>query len=223
MNKLLVIITGEAFRSGGYKSRTRDNPESYLEQIRASKSQMNFIDFIKQKLDLAVTISLNCYKTEYISDLLEIYSPDANHSEKYPDAIKQKHQSYKAIIDTDNANQFDIILLLRVDLLIKDYLCKHFELWDKIMFPFKDVGDCNGYPRVCCTMMYIPKRFIDMVIKKKIHDIVMHTSYYWCVEAGLNPKTDIGFFVDVIKDSNTQFMMNPVYTIVNRPEAKSIT
>ena len=78
--KLLVIITGEAFRSGGYKSRIRDEPSSIKGQLDASRSQMDFLNKVETDYGTKVDISLTSYKSKFIDSLLEIYKPIVNKS-----------------------------------------------------------------------------------------------------------------------------------------------
>lgn len=226
MKKFLVIITGEAFRKGGYHSRKRDKAESIPEQLKASESQMDFLNFVSKKFNMGYDVSLNCYKSIYIDQLLNIYQPLYDNSNKYIEAWKQKKQTLQAIKDIPDLNVYESILILRVDLIIKEYFWRVFDpLCEKIMFPcIMHTSYCKvrntDLPRVVDTFMFIPKKQFDNILNRQIWDIAIHTSYFYCIEGGLS-HSHLGFYTNTYHDSNTQHCWNPLYTICNRPVSTS--
>ena len=64
MNGLLILF-GESFRYGGQGNRNRGSIESYNEQINASLSQLKYINHLKDKYNVNMSVIINSYNTQY--------------------------------------------------------------------------------------------------------------------------------------------------------------
>ena len=69
MSKCLVLFIGESFREGGQFSRIRNTKDSFEKQQIASLSQIDFLNYIKNKFSCNIDVIINTYTTIYENDL----------------------------------------------------------------------------------------------------------------------------------------------------------
>lgn len=223
--KGLFILTGECFRLGGQNSRTRDAPESFQEQQKACKSHVKFFKYIKEKFSIDSECFINTYNTIYKNQLLDWYKDYHLIDYKFNDNLIGRDGLYENSIDIlkHKLEEYDFIYFIRIDLYLKEYFSKSFKInIDKIVYSsicFIPYHEYNNLPRVSDLMVYVPKKFYDLLIKK-IH-ILCHEGWYNIQhEEGMDCKKDVTFIIKTYHDSDSAKDWNPLYYIVNREESK---
>ena len=216
--KGLLLLFGESFRWGGQCSRNRGQDISYPAQIEASKSHKRWIDHIKQTYHTDITVSINSYTTRFDDAITSTYQSNLKNSVFRHTMIGQNGLIQGCIQHLkEDLKEYDFILYMRIDIYLKDVFFDIFDpRWDKIMFPsicFKPRHKCGPHPRVNDTMMFIPKKYFSYLDIKLGHD-----SWADLINRSLTYE-DLDMMLTTFHDSDSQKDFNPIYFIVNRPEA----
>jgi hypothetical protein len=231
-NKFLLIINGETFRHGPQGSRDRGTEESFNLQNFASKSHLDFINFLKKKFNIDCDILLYFYKLneEWDSHFLDLYKEYTKYSIVI-DKLLGEVFLHSSLIDFIKNNvdldEYRFLLFIRPDLYLKKYFFDIFELSDeKIKFAHvneitdnfgKSWNDISGFPAVNHQIFYVPKKFFTNLIKGCIWR--NHHSYISSLNCGLT-KDQIGFFLETYHSSSTSNTWNPIFHQVGREETK---
>lgn len=217
--RVLFVILGEAFRTGGQNSRETGNPKSYNAQMEACKSHIKLFEYLQTKMKTAIDVCIETYPTQYNYELYKIYK-------KY-DKYKYEHNNkigitglFKHAISRIPINSYDFVFYLRIDLCLKDKMLSLVRFDEnKILFPFIcfTIHDCDKigkYPRVCDTFMIIPKKHFN--IFKQIE--IDHHSWKHLMEKNNLCLKQIDTMIYTYHDSDSQKDLNPLYYIANRPQ-----
>ena len=89
--KGLIVLFGESFRSGKQQSRVRGKDESFVSQIKGSKSQLEFIEHIENKYNCEVHVSINSYTTKFDNDLCNVFGERVKYRTFYDKVIGMKN------------------------------------------------------------------------------------------------------------------------------------
>jgi hypothetical protein len=219
----LFLFIGESFRSGGQYSRKKGLPESFEEQIKASQTHIHFIQQLEEKFQLEKSKSvIVSYNTRYNQELLDVYGEYVEKFSFYQEAMGLNNLFHTALKDIPTYHHYDFIFYIRIDLFLKEKLLESINhLPEKILFAnICWTIDCicqKLYPRVNDMMMYVPKKFFPKL--KFVH--VYHDAWYHLIVKGKMNNDDLDFIINTFHDSDSQKDYNPLYYIVNRPQALS--
>jgi GR25 family glycosyltransferase involved in LPS biosynthesis len=165
--KGLMLLLGEAFRSGGGGNRTRGRVESYEAQIEASKTHLQFIKSIKEKNNIDMSILLTTYTTQYDSELINLYKPYMLGKQIYNSPIGLNALFHNSIKSVSNIQEYEFIIFIRVDLFLKAEFLNIFNpSWNTIIFPSITWLKCSKVkndPRVNDMMIYIPRKYYNYI------------------------------------------------------------
>ena len=237
--KLLFIIAGGSFRIGSTQNRNYGSKEAYNEQIRASKSHIDFINHLKNKYNILIDVIISTYSTDYDNDLINIYSDyiiDKNLF-KYDNGngLKGIHnifrESYKHYL-----KDYDAVLFFRIDIILKQKLFDIFNPYcQKILFPFilskinvtnRNIYDKypSGHPKHSDMLLFIPKKYFNIINIINIgHGTWEELVGGECgfVNHGKNILTydDFDCMIYSYHDSDSEKDWNPLYYTVNRGQA----
>lgn len=221
MNNILIILTGESYRSGEQTTRTRGTDNYKLRQLLASKSHVSLAN--KLSKDNNVFISLSTYKLNEIDDNIlynyyytktqlldsifydKCFSGECDHLNEVFNRIKPR------------LNNFNYIILIRIDYYLKKYCIDNFILDQyKILFTHIDSNfDINNnYIPINHGLIVIPNKFYN-----KIYDNTLYNLHHHSREKLLNNGlsiNDIGFMTNTLHVCNTNLGWNPFYIQVGR-------
>ena len=71
--KILIVLSGESFRTGGQYSRIVGRDESYEGQISACKSHIRFFEYLVSNTSFEVDVMINTNSTKFNNDLIDVY------------------------------------------------------------------------------------------------------------------------------------------------------
>jgi hypothetical protein len=128
-NRVLLVLTGESFRSGLQMSRIRGTGDYINLQKKASTSHINLINTIKNTY--STDILINTYALNNVDDtfLLNFYKTNCNviksnfHEKLFNNEIDMLNNTYdniQTIIDN-----YDYILFIRIDLYLKKFFIEN--------------------------------------------------------------------------------------------------
>lgn len=220
LTKGLFIIIGESFRYGSQTTRITGIPQSYDEQINASKSHLYLCLYLERKYNLKPSIYFATYNTEYNNELLNIYSNYLIGHKIYKDGVIGLSQLFINSINNININDYDFIFYLRIDLYLKYKLFEVFNpFWKTIHFPcicwkqYSTLYGHNNIPRINDTMLFVPNKFFSYLNNISIdHDLWHHF-----LKLNIDSK-DLDVIINTYHDSDSEKDYNPLYYIVNRPQ-----
>jgi hypothetical protein len=227
---ICIIYPGESFRSGGQTSRITGNESSIEEQKTAILSHCDFMESLDKNVN--VDIYIETYSTNYDDIIKELYDKSIANN-KYYNFIKDK-ENYTSINDSIykrlsilDTNQYNIIYIIRIDLLLKP-LFKEFaqpKSIDKITFPNilwtqNSIYEIDNiiYPKLNPMITIVPKKYY-IILKNNIIDFGRHKFCHKILNIENMSFNDIKLMLSTLHDANTEWDWNPVYRIVNRGEA----
>jgi hypothetical protein len=220
--KGLLLLYGESFRLGGRGTRNRGSTESYGEQMKSAKTNVEFIEHLKCVHDCQMDVCISSYDTKFNNDLNAAYSDYLIFSDYYLDVIGTNQIVQKCIQKIENINKYDFVLILRIDICLKEEFIRIFTpKWDKIMFSFvcyKPHHISGGHPRVADMMMFIPCKYFQYMKYIGFHDYYQHGHDQWnhfinCTDLSYD---DLDTMIDTFHDSDSEKDWNPLYYVVNR-------
>lgn len=232
--KILFCIVGASFRHGGQSTRNIGNYISYNEQIKASKSHIEFLNYIKEKYNIEkIDISISTYETSYTKDLIYIYNNyivDKNICIYNCESDLIGHNGLFHLSLKNYIHNYDCIFYFRIDIYLKQKLFDIFNPYIlNILFPCiswkininnGQVGDrySNGHPHVNDMMLFIPKKYFNIInfinLGHATWEQLVGNSY----ENIKITYDDFDCMLDTYHDSNSETDWNPLYYTVNRYE-----
>jgi hypothetical protein len=222
--KMLIVLAGEAFRHGHQGSRTRDVPDSFEPQRRASLSHMELARALKERWGMGCDIILSTYKTNHEADIVGWYGANLVAS-SFRSGSHWLGGLVQDALGGADLESYESVFVCRVDLELKKHFMEVFNpKWDRIMFPsmcwvsgaYLTAGPDVWVPRISDTMVFAPKRLANQMAK----------SFHLCHEAWLHYKNDgvpedgMGLMIDTFHDSDSAKDYNPLYRMVGRPESR---
>lgn len=214
-NKGLFLIIGECFRKGNQHTRVRGVPEAFDDQKKACFSHVDLIDFLEKKHSIKIDVILNSYSTRYDKNIVEWYKNNIIKYNFFPHPIGYKN-IYETGIDLIDNREYDFIFVCRVDLFLKKYFKKVFDIKkNKIVFPLvMPFPLFPSLPWISETMMFVSKDHFNLFFDKKIflnHDLLNINNQI------LNK---IDYFVNTYHFANSSNGWNPIYRMTNRKECR---
>ena len=216
----VLILLGESFRLGEQGTRNIGSDESYNAQIKASFSHVSCVQYIKQQYNIPFDIYIATYNTKFNDTLLDIYKQYSIGYDLYDDRIGTKELINRSISKM-NITLYDFILLVRIDICLKDHFLTIFNpLWDTIRFAsicFMPYHKTGVYPRVNPVLLWIPKKYYIYI--KEYIDISCHDVWKNLMCNTTLTIEDVDTMIDTYHDSDSAKDYNPMYYIVNRYES----
>lgn len=217
---IAIILRGESFRVGSMYNRNIGTDESYEEQMSASTTHNTLAEKI-ESLGYNVDIYIDTYSTKYDNDLLSIYASRVKGYKFHKSHLESQAALLKDSIELleESLNNYDAILIVRLDLFLKDKYINDYNPDIKTIQFFSitwynSYKTPNGNPRINDTIFHYPKQYYDRLqylytidnlhnlldIDPAIYDIdytLLTTKYY---------------------DSDSEKDFNPYYKMVGRKE-----
>jgi hypothetical protein len=229
LNKMLLVLWGESFRSGAQMTRTRGTGDYSKRQKLATTSHLNLIKKIKSKYSLDCDIMVNSYTLNNHDDkkLLSWYEDHAaNHNTKFVYELHDKMfktesdiMSYTYDKFIPSINDYDYVLVLRIDFYLKKYFIENFFLdSEKIIFGHIDItgNDVNSSKfDVSNGLVSLPKKLFYIIEDKIIHKS-NHNSRNRLIEYDNNLIDNIDYYVKTPHICSTDLGWNPIYFQVGR-------
>lgn len=135
----LVILIGESFRLGSNKSRKVGLNKSYESQKDATNSHIRLFKFLKNKYNVNFDTIINTSPTKFDNELIDWYSVDTNVLSVKTDKYKGMYARHTYVRENQipDLDEYDFVLILRLDVYIKQKLLEIFDPTSKkILFPF---------------------------------------------------------------------------------------
>lgn len=220
INKLLLIIGGECFRDGGQRSRLKDTDISIENQLKATNSHIDFINYLYNTYGITTDIQLISYDSKYENILINKYKDYNLNYKFYNYYFRDRTQLVNSIKLKNIEEQYDGILVIRPDMYLKKFFFEIFDPYsDKICYPsvcFIGQHRVDGYPRINDTMVFVPKKFLQIVYYtvgiKLYHEAIKD----YITSHNLNLNNDFDFFLKTLHDSDSYKDYNPIYYFVSR-------
>jgi hypothetical protein len=175
--KTLLLITGESFRLGPQMSRGRGGEGSIQRQILASKSHLNIISTLKTNYSIDTDICLTTYKLNNECDnlLLDMYKQYIKYNVFYDTIFPSEELFNESVISyitsTIDLNQYSHIIIIRIDLFLKDYFFSKLYLSDtKVLFAHIDSNiSYTKFSSVCHFISVFPNIYFKYLNTWKPH------------------------------------------------------
>lgn len=227
--KLLLVLWGESFRSGPQLSRIRGT-ENYIErQLFASKSHIDLINKLKEK-NFEIDVFIDTYKLNIRDDslLIDFYkinnvniTKTVFHNNVFPSEVNFLNDMYDNVNSLLKMDNYDFILLSRIDLYLKDYFIKNIDLQHTLIKFAHIDGQCNIndvnnkiYVPVSHLIMLYPKWafyvFQNQIVYNSTHNILKNLTI-----SGID-YNNIDFFVNSLHACSTDLEWNPIYVQIGR-------
>jgi hypothetical protein len=226
-NKILLIVSGESFRSGGQFSRVTGLEESIDNQIQAACSHVEFIQYLKNKYNIDTDIQLLTYSTPHNQILIQLYESNLLKYNFYNMYFSDRTALTNSEKIPEINDKYDSILVIRPDIFLKDFFIKNFNPFsEKICYPsmtwmtgsYYTIKDKIIAPRVNDMMIFVPNEFFNQIY----YEIGLKT-YHEGIRDYLGhgiPVSKFDFMVKTLHDSDSAKDYNPLYRLVSRPESK---
>jgi hypothetical protein len=213
-----IILFGESFRLGGQFNRNTGSNESYGPQIEAANSHINFMKDLNGK-GVNLDVCISSYKTKFTDDLINVYKDFLIRNDFYEHLMGCENLIHNAINKISNIEQYDFLLIMRIDLYLKKKFTEIFNSrWDKILWPSicnKPYHKCGIHPRVNDMMIFVPKKYYSDVAH--FHKL-SHYQWAYLVEHTTLKYDCLDTMINTFHDSDSAKDFNPLYFIVNRHE-----
>jgi len=219
-NKVLLVLWGESFRSGGQMTRTRGTGDYFAKQKSATLSHLELLDRIRKEHSLECDILLNSFtlNPEDDNSLISWYSDYGSkfihhlHEKGFAKEEETRSDTYDKTLDI--IDDYEYVLFVRLDLRLKKYFIDNFYLDpEQIIFAHID-RHCQTFS-VCDQIMLFPKKFF-YTIKEKVIYTLGHNARNSLIKYDKDLINHIDYFVYTLHICSTDLGWNPLYTQVGR-------
>jgi len=224
----VILFRGLTFRGPGPFSRGLDiSEEAYNKQIEATLSHNALVEhLIKQGHEIDVAFdTIECEKT---FDLINIFGDKVQYVSLKNTIDSDVHFSlFRAVRGIEAAFyhvDYDFFLIVRNDMLLKDAFIQQFDpTEEKVKFIsvcwYKSRKTPIGNPRINDCLFFLPKKYLDL---RGYFPTEVGFDHHEILDSWLSliPSLDYGFYLNGYHDANTEIDWNPLYKLVNRPEAE---
>ena len=223
--KGLILFRGLTFRGFG-KSRDFDySQESCYNQFLATSSHVKLVKLLKEQ-GHDIQVAFDTIMGEKTNELMDLFEGDINfYSFKNVIDLDMQFSFYRSVRSLEPIffyENYDFFLVIRNDLLLKD---KFFEVFnpndDKLKFIsvlwYQHRKTDLGNPRVNDCIFFFPKKYfylISQIPQPQGFDF-HHILDSWLEKNQI----EFDFYLNTYHDSNTELDYNPLYRLINRPEA----
>jgi hypothetical protein len=223
--KIAILLTGESFRFGSQMTRGRGIGDYNKRQLLASISHIKLVRYLQQ-FGLTVDLYINGYVLNEKDDteLETFYSKQVDvknitlHKSMFKNENDYLNQLYDYIENTILPNDYDFVLMLRIDFYLKHYFFECFKLdSNKIQFahfdPHSDLNEKNI--GICHMLIVWPKKFYFCFLKKLFLNRYCHDIRFTLINAGIDIKS-FGTIINTLHICSTDLGWNPLYIQVGR-------
>ena len=229
--KLLLIIRGEGFRSGGRFSRKNGLEESYKAQEDACRTHMDLVRKIESK-GYTVEVLLNTYHTKYDEKLKELYGKNLKQANFHTKKFDGQYQMMKNCVESFESlhTYYDAVVITRLDMhltqkLIDDYDPSVNTVQFLHLLPTKVLRTLHGNVMLNEAFLHFPHRFFDKLKAIKEHpdaekEFSEHLHNYLDI-IPLKYGTEYSLLADSFYDANPSSGWNPYYTLVGRESVET--
>ena len=218
--KCLILLIGESFRLGGQGSRNRGHDHSKRKQLDACNTHIKFFEFLKDKFNYDVELSICSYTTKFDNIIKDFYNKYLIKSQFFDDVIGLPNLFHYAYSDI-SLSDYEFIFYFRIDIFLKDFFFDIFNpSWKTIHFSTTTWiiwNELYGDPRVNDVMLFIPKKYFSYLKNIEIHHELWHNLIFYTDLT----YSDLDVMLETLHDSDSEKDYNPLYYIVNRPETKN--
>jgi hypothetical protein len=226
--KGLILFRGLTFRGPGKMCRTLECSEiSYNLQINATNSHKKLVDHLVSQGN-EIDVAFDTVECEKTFELIDLFGNNLRYINlKNIMDFDTQFSLFRAIMGLELAFlnvDYDFFLIIRNDMFLKDTFIEIFDpTSEKIMFPsvqwYRDRKTPRKNPRVNDCIFFIPKKYLDL---RLCFPVGPGADHHYILDDWLEllPSLDFGFYLNGYHDSNTEIDWNPLYMLVNRPEAE---
>ena len=232
IKNICFCFPGESFRLGGQYSRDIGSEESVHEQVLAFHSHCNLMQCIKEKYkDINIDIYIQTYSTCYDDLIHQIYDKSVAKNKYYTIISEDDKQNYNSIndimneiLDTLDIDFYDIIFVIRIDLILKPFftsliLSKNINelTFASIIFKYNNYHLYNHnnakFFRLNMMITIIPNTH-SVALKNRLVNFFAHEFSHILLENNIR----FGFLLKTLHDADSYKDWNPLYRIANRKE-----
>jgi hypothetical protein len=225
--KGLILFRGLSFREFDSRRRFSESLESCNNQISATQSHINFVKHLEAQghvIDVAFD-TIQCQNTNHLMDLFE--NNLKFYSLKNVMDVHPHYSLYRAVTNLEPVFcnvHYDFFAIIRNDMLLKDNFLKVFNPEDDKLkmisvswYNYRKTPKNN--PRVNDCMFFIPNRYFDIL---RFFPTDQGSDHHNILDIWLNefPNLEFDYYLNGYFDSNTRHDRNPLYKLVDRPEAE---
>lgn len=218
--KVAILLRGESFRTGNQNTRVKGQPGSVYDQQLACQSHIRFVEDLKTR-GFDTHLYVTTYTTRYDQMLLNSYAPHVYKSHIFNKIAPKAYLNIKESIALIDYTQYDYIIIIRIDLFLKDDFFNALILDDKVRFMsvcwFKNRKTANGNPRINDVYYQFPRAGYIYLEKAQKNPGAFYHTFLDYVKI---PEESLGFFTNRYYDSDSFKDLNPYYRIVNRMESR---
>jgi hypothetical protein len=219
--KLAVLVFGGSFRIGGQGSLDVGSAEAFHSQRQATATHLDLMRRACQECNCACDVYVATLSTRYDADLLSWYAPHVRGSVFVP--IESSHDGYlfrKARELVAENEEYEFLLFLRADLVIKPFMLETFKRPTCITFPsvcfvLNGYHMSRGHPRVSNMFVIVPRHLYGVLQ----HMDLSHDAWSDLVIRGLATHDDFDVWLSTFHDSDSFKDWNPLYKLCGRAES----
>ena len=225
----LIILRGMTFRGKGAYSRivTTDH-ETCKIQFEASASHLKLIENLASQ-GHNIHVAFDTITTDQTQNLLSMFGSYlkvvSTKSVMDPEVHFALRRSIYGIMPLIVYSKYDFVLIIRNDMFLKDDFFKVFNPCDDIVKfisvqSYDDRKTIKNNPRINDCIFYVPNRYFELleIFPTDVGNDHHHMLDIWLKE---QPNLEYGFYLDGYHGANTETDRNPLYKLINRPEADS--
>jgi hypothetical protein len=229
--KLLLIIRGEGFRSGGRFSRKNGLEESYKAQEDACKTHMDLVRKIESK-GYTVDILLNTYHTKYDDKLKEYYGNKLKHANFHEKKLDGQYQMMKNCVQSYEGlhTHYDAIIISRLDMHLKQQLIDEYDpsvntVQFLYLLPTEVLRTLHGNLMLNDIFIHFPHRFFDKLkaIKEdpRAEEGFKEHFHNYLDIIPLKYGTEYSLLADTFHSADPSNGWNPYYTLIGRESVET--
>jgi hypothetical protein len=226
MDKILIILNGESFKSGGTHNRNRGNDDfANYQQKLASESHIRLIEYLKNNFSLESKILINSYEASgHEKSFLEWYGESVIyhkfHTSNFADELEFITDTINRLKEID-LTEFTYCLFLRPDLYLKKFFLEKLIFDEKVRYAFVDSNPLTDgyrpkfthYKCVVHGITLVPKIFFNLLLEKKVWNWHSSASEF-IKELGVDDSCThkyVDFFVNSLHWASHSIEWNPIF------------
>lgn len=224
--RMLIVFVGEAFRGGGKGCRQGGDSGSITEQMHAFNTHYSFLIYLKNTFDIVLDTAIETYTTQYDEIFLDTFKPfnliHYNFYERQPHDYKHRATKpfKRAYVTLKNyIINYDYIMFIRPDLIIKDHFIKCFKPNDEKVVLTNPMGvyHKDHVPKVADLMICVPRAHFSILAHM---NHLTHSMIHWLCVSHSFDYDNIEFLDNSHYATNSQNYWNPFFLMANRPAIK---
>ena len=187
--------------------------------MKAVNSHLILLQELKEHKNCDIDVYISSYTTRFDTDLVDRYTSNLIGSNFNKDLIGMHNLIHNAIKCIKNISMYNFVLIMRIDLYLKDHFIKIFDPnWNKILFPsicFKPNHKVGNHPRVNDMMLFFPQRYYKY-LSNILFNPTGHNLWRHLINNTNLEYKDLDTMINTYHDSDSAKDHNPLYYVVNR-------